>query len=250
MLDESNFRFAVDDADGLPIPQGREEQEELRDKQVALTKDRELVRLAVARYPRNYRYVHCSLHDDLEIVLICLGLVFQGAAVDPGTVELADLVTPGYKFERPDMIEALGPHSRLRRELVLFRVAAESGYNTARHPRWSLIPPVDAVVTADAGLMGTAVQEVGRMLRYASENLRDDPHFVTLAVQQNGLALEFASDRLRATKEIVVAAVSQNWRAREHAVEELQIHDDVKAAARESSVRERVSGGAGALEAN
>ena len=52
-----------------------------------------------------------------------------------------------------------------------------------------------------------AVQQSGRALNYAAEELQLDKETVLAAVQQDGWALQYAVEALRADKEIVLAAV-------------------------------------------
>ena len=63
----------------------------------------------------------------------------------------------------------------------------------------------------DRNLIRMAVQNINRgsglILKFASDQLRNDFEIVQLAVQNHGSALEFASDELRSNREIVLAAV-------------------------------------------
>merc|ERR1712070_208612 len=51
-----------------------------------------------------------------------------------------------------------------------------------------------------------AVQQDGRALEFASEELKKDPTVVLAAVQQDGCALEFASEELKKDPTVVLAA--------------------------------------------
>ena len=49
-----------------------------------------------------------------------------------------------------------------------------------------------------------AVNEAGKYLDYASDELKDDKELVLLAIANDGGALEFASDNLKDDKEVVL----------------------------------------------
>ena len=68
----------------------------------------------------------------------------------------------------------------------------------------------------------TAVEQDGKMLRYASYELRNDMEVVLHAVQENGLALQYASDILKNNQEIVRAAVKNYPYALRYASNELK----------------------------
>ena len=50
----------------------------------------------------------------------------------------------------------------------------------------------------------------GYLLKYASDELKNDKEVVLAAVQNNGNALEHASEEIRVDKEVVLAAVKQD----------------------------------------
>jgi hypothetical protein len=58
---------------------------------------------------------------------------------------------------------------------------------------------------------------------------------VLAVVQQNGKALEYASEELRGDREVVLAAVQQHWGALEYASEGLKGDREVVLAARNES---------------
>jgi len=55
-----------------------------------------------------------------------------------------------------------------------------------------------------------AVNNIGSLLKYASEKLRNDKEVVLAAVKKKGDALRYASDELRGDREVVLAAVWQS----------------------------------------
>ena len=55
-----------------------------------------------------------------------------------------------------------------------------------------------------------SLENIGNLLKFASEEFREDREIVMAAVMQNGLSLEYASEELREDREIVMAAVTQN----------------------------------------
>ena len=60
--------------------------------------------------------------------------------------------------------------------------------------------------------MLNAVKEKGKILEYATEELKDDKELVLEALKQDGEALEFASEKLKADKEIILLAIqSAPW---------------------------------------
>merc|ERR1719213_1170837 len=68
-----------------------------------------------------------------------------------------------------------------------------------------------------------AVKQNGKVLVFASEELRKDKDVVMAAVKQNGKALVFAHESLKSDKEIVMEAVAEGGHvALWHASEELQ----------------------------
>jgi len=66
-----------------------------------------------------------------------------------------------------------------------------------------------------------AVQQDGRVLEFASQQLKCNETIVLAAVQQHGLALMFASSELQANQKIVLAAAKTNTKALQHASKEL-----------------------------
>lgn len=74
----------------------------------------------------------------------------------------------------------------------------------------------------DKRYMLQAVSRYGRMLYYASSELRSDKTVVLAAVSTFGTALKFAHPRLRADKEVVLAAVRQDGMAIEFSSDELK----------------------------
>ena len=60
----------------------------------------------------------------------------------------------------------------------------------------------------------------GRVLRYASRNMRSAYDIVLASVTQNGRALRCASEELRNHREIVCTAVAQNAKALQYATPE------------------------------
>merc|ERR1712070_132251 len=66
------------------------------------------------------------------------------------------------------------------------------------------------------------VQQNGRALQGASEEMKNKEHIVLAAVQQNGIALQFASEEMKNKENIVLAAVLKDSDALEHACEEMK----------------------------
>ena len=66
------------------------------------------------------------------------------------------------------------------------------------------------------------VQNNGYILKYASDNLKDDKEVVTTAVQNYGYALRYASDDLKNDKEVVTTAVQNYAYALEYASDNLK----------------------------
>ena len=60
-----------------------------------------------------------------------------------------------------------------------------------------------------------AVQQDGRALEYASEDLKNNEAVVTAAAQGYWRALEYASEDLKSNEAIVNAVVQQNWAIQE-----------------------------------
>eukprot|EP00971_Amphidinium_carterae_P244187 4848510-Amphidinium_carterae.1 len=67
-----------------------------------------------------------------------------------------------------------------------------------------------------------AVEQNGRALLHAAEELKGDREIVLKAVEQNGWALQFAAEELKGDRAIVLAAVEQNALTLQLAAEELQ----------------------------
>ena len=53
-----------------------------------------------------------------------------------------------------------------------------------------------------------AVSNRGKLLEWASDELRDDEEVVRAALQNDGEAMEFASDRLKDNKEVMLLAIN------------------------------------------
>jgi len=66
-----------------------------------------------------------------------------------------------------------------------------------------------------------AVNNIGSLLKYASEKLRNDKEVVLAAVRQDGLALEYASKELKGDRDVVLAAVWQDAYALSRASDEV-----------------------------
>ena len=77
----------------------------------------------------------------------------------------------------------------------------------------------------DKAMVLMAVNNVGLALRYASEELRNDPEIVRAAITRNGYALEFASDAIKADKMMVMLAVQENGWALAFAEESMRTLD-------------------------
>merc|ERR1712137_712969 len=69
-----------------------------------------------------------------------------------------------------------------------------------------------------------AVKSKGRVLCYASTELRADKEVVLAAVRQDGMALEFASEDLRVDGDMVLTAVRQAPEALKYADVKLKMH--------------------------
>ena len=63
--------------------------------------------------------------------------------------------------------------------------------------------------SANKEFMLKAVQEQGKFLDLASDELKDDEDVVKAALNQDGESLEYVSDRLKDNKEIVMLAISK-----------------------------------------
>ncbi len=74
----------------------------------------------------------------------------------------------------------------------------------------------------DYEVMYNSVVKDGCLLKYASDNLKNEKKIVKLAVMHNGLALKYASDNLKKNKEIILEAVSKNGMILEHILNEIQ----------------------------
>eukprot|EP00854_Cymbomonas_tetramitiformis_P019328 gene19328-23111_t len=85
-----------------------------------------------------------------------------------------------------------------------------SKFNKPFHnPEMELLPPA---LLADRDVISAAVSTNGRLLRYASESLRDDRELALIAVA-NGDALSVLSERLRDDKEVVMRALTSKYPA-------------------------------------
>merc|ERR1719265_36364 len=74
----------------------------------------------------------------------------------------------------------------------------------------------------DKEVVMAAVQQNGRALMYAAEDVTRNKEVVMAAVQQNGLALGYAASEMQGDKEVVMAAVQQNEKAMNYAPVGLQ----------------------------
>eukprot|EP00439_Symbiodinium_sp_Y106_P041799 s4544_g5.t1 len=75
----------------------------------------------------------------------------------------------------------------------------------------------DERLNGNAPVMLKAVRQEGSVLRYATEELRDDDEIVFHAVAQTWRAMEFASLRLKGNEDLVNLAIRQEGLALQHA---------------------------------
>ena len=83
----------------------------------------------------------------------------------------------------------------------------------------------------DYDVVLAAVTNIGHMLEYASQRLRDNREVVLAAVKTSEIAFQYASPELKNNKELVLAAVSAQSRAFEYVSEQLKDDADVVVAA-------------------
>tara|TARA_Y100000591_G_scaffold304432_1_gene301091 strand:+ start:832 stop:1713 length:882 start_codon:yes stop_codon:yes gene_type:complete len=87
----------------------------------------------------------------------------------------------------------------------------------------------------DREVVLAAVRQDGKMLEWASDELRKDFDVVLAAVKQNGEALQFALGELRSNRSVVLAAVKEYGEALEWASEPLKADREVVRAAAEQA---------------
>ena len=93
--------------------------------------------------------------------------------------------------------------------------------NTASNEIWRF--------SNDKEIVLACVSIDGRLLEFASEDLRNDREVVLAAVRQNGLALEHAYIGLRHDREVVLAAVCQNGLALQYGTKKCRDDEEVAA---------------------
>merc|ERR1719265_3083455 len=76
-----------------------------------------------------------------------------------------------------------------------------------------------------------SVQQSGRALRYAAQEMKLDRDVVMAAVQQDGGALRDAAEEMKREKDVVMVAVQQKGKALRNAAEEMKRDKDVAMAA-------------------
>mmetsp|Transcript_22077 Transcript_22077/g.61866 ORF Transcript_22077/g.61866 Transcript_22077/m.61866 type:complete len:549 (+) Transcript_22077:77-1723(+) len=86
-------------------------------------------------------------------------------------------------------------------------------------------------INADAEVAFAAVQRLGGMLEYVSDDLRSNRRIVFAAVQQDGRALRFAAPSLCADHEVVLAAVQHTGSVLQHAADVLRSNREIVHAA-------------------
>ena len=87
-------------------------------------------------------------------------------------------------------------------------------------------------------IVEAAVKNYGMALGYASKELRNNPEIVEAAVTKDGLVLQYASDGLKNNLEIVKAAVTNNSRALKYASDGLKENSEIVEAAKERNAEE------------
>lgn len=92
----------------------------------------------------------------------------------------------------------------------------------------------------DTKFMLAAVRTDSCPLDYASDELKNDREFMLAAVQQNGAALYYTSDELKNDKEVVMKAVQQNgWSSLKFASLQLKNSREMRLAARKQQQQEQ-----------
>ena len=158
----------------------------LRDYIGKYTDDKEVMMVAVAYYPLNFKYASDRLKEDIDLI------------------KAAYKANP-YLFESPPFDE----YKKLfidERDFVL-EVMRESGS-----------PFISAEYADDEEIVRTAVAKEGVLIRYASSHLREDKDFILdlLANRKKNkkddsyAILEYLSEEFQDDKEIVAACVMEN----------------------------------------
>ena len=166
----------------------------LRNVDVLLTMDEEVVRVAVANDASSFNFAYENLRIQWR---------FNCSLLEENT----------------DLFQHVHEHLKTDRQFVIFLVEQ---YPLA-------IKYIEEIYKKDPDIVLKAVSQNGLLLKYAEEGLRQVPNtgLVLTAVRQNGLALEFAHEDLKKNKEVVLAAVRQNGNAFQFAHPSLRQNEDL-----------------------
>lgn len=204
----------------------RGEKLKLKETFFYLNDNKKVVLSLIQENPNNFIYASDKLKNDPDVVWLAVkknGLLLEHASLE---MQNNQLIAKTAVSQNGLALQYVGDNIKNNNDIIDIALQQNPQALEFTSDEYQL-----SVYNKKKVRMIKNVQQDGMLLRFANEQMRNDPEIVSHAVMQNGLSLQYASYKLKNNKSIVLKAVSQYSGALQYAGPKLKNDFEIKKAA-------------------